>query len=149
MYSPKSGALMTTRMRSIGRLATGCMLGMLLLAGGHAAQLEAQKSTAGGVTVAATPQDLSPSAPAWDFKVVLDTHSQDLSDDLVKSSVLVDDQGGRHAPTSWEGAAPGGHHREGTLRFKPISPRPQSVELQINRSGEAKQRTFRWTLSQP
>lgn len=112
-----------------------------------AAGLDTQKNTERSVTVAVTPQGLADGAASWDFKIVLDTHSADLSDDLVKSTILVDSGGNRHAPAAWEGAGPGGHHREGVLRFKPISPRPRSVELQITRSGEASPRVFRWQLN--
>lgn len=118
----------------------------LLAAGGFAAELGVQRSSAGGVTVAITPQNLAASAKSWDFKVVLDTHSGDLNDDLVKSSLLLDGVGGRHAPLAWDGAPPGGHHREGVLRFKPVSPQPQSIELQIKRAGETAPRSFRWQL---
>lgn len=112
-----------------------------------AAELDAQKSTDRGVTVAVTPQSLADGAGSWDFKIVLDTHSVDLNDDLTKSAVLVDSGGKRYMPVAWDGAGPGGHHREGVLRFKPISPRPQSVELQIARNGEAAPRAFRWQLN--
>lgn len=112
-----------------------------------AAELDAQKSTDLGVTVAVTPQNLADGAGSWDFKIVLDTHSSDLSDDLAKSAVLVDGNGKRYTPMAWDGAGPGGHHREGVLRFKPISPRPQSIELQIARNGEAAPRVFRWRLN--
>lgn len=112
-----------------------------------AVELDAQKSTDRGVTVAVTPRIPVDDGGSWDFKIVLDTHSADLSDDLVKSAILVDTSGNRHAPAAWEGAGPGGHHREGVLRFKPISPRPRSVELQITRSGEAAPRVFRWQLN--
>ena len=78
---------------------------------------------------------------------MLDTHSTDLSDDLTKSAVLVDGSGKRYMPVTWDGAGPGGHHREGVLRFKPISPRPQSLELQIARNGETAPRAFRWQLN--
>jgi hypothetical protein len=74
------------------------------------------------------------------------TPSQDLGDDLVKSAVLVDGEGRQYKPTAWEGAAPGGHHREGVLRFNPVSPPPQAIELQIRRPGEARTRVFRWEL---
>jgi hypothetical protein len=111
------------------------------------AELPTQKSADRGVTVAVTPQNLAAGAANWDFKVVLDTHSADLSDDLVKTTVLVDGSGRRYTPVAWDGAGPGGHHREGILRFKPISPRPPSIELQITRSGEAAPRTFRWQLN--
>ena len=118
----------------------------LFAAGGFAAELGVQRSSAGGVTVEITPQNLAAGAKRWDFKVVLDTHSAELNDDLVKSSLLLDGAGGRHAPLAWKGAPPGGHHREGVLQFKPISPAPQAIELQIKRSGETAPRSFRWQL---
>ena len=128
---------------------TALLSGMLitrLAAGLFAAELAGQRSSSGGVTVAVTPQNLAVSAKSWDFKVVLDTHSGELNDDLVKAATLIDDKSGRHAPVKWEGAGPGGHHREGTLRFNAIAPRPESVELQILRPGESKPRSFRWQL---
>jgi hypothetical protein len=118
----------------------------LLAAGAFAAELGAQRSSAGGVTVDVTPQNLAASAKSWDFKVVLDTHAGDLNDDLVKTATFLDDKGGRHVPVKWEGAGPGGHHREGVLTFKPVSPTPATVELQIKRVGEANPRSFRWQL---
>lgn len=117
-----------------------------LLAFNAAAQLAAQKNTAGGVTVAVTPANLVAGAKTWDFSIVLDTHSQDLSDDIARSAVLVDDRGNEFKALAWDGAAPGGHHRSGVLRFNAIEPRPQALELRISRPGEAKARTFRWRL---
>ena len=108
--------------------------------------LPAQTSSARGVAIKVTPRNLASNAGSWEFAIVLDTHSQDLSDDLVKSSLLLDGAGGRHSPTAWDGAPPGGHHREGVLRFKPVSPQPQSIELQIKRAGETAPRSFRWQL---
>lgn len=114
---------------------------------GSARELETKTSSAGGVTVKVTPKSVAPGVAAWEFGVVLDTHSQALEDDLVKSAVLVDSQGVRHAALAWEGAAPGGHHREGALHFKPLSPFPAAFELHISRSGEAQPRVFRWALN--
>lgn len=119
---------------------------VILAAGALAAELATQKSSAGGVTVAVTPLSLAASVKSWDFKVVLDTHSQDLSDDLVKTAVLIDDKGGQYVPLRWEGAGPGGHHREGTLKFEAISPQPNAIEMQVRRPGEPKPRSFRWQL---
>ena len=118
----------------------------LLVSASAAAQLAPQTRSQGGVTVAVTPTDLGSSARVWAFKIVLDTHSQDLSDDLVKSAVLLDGQGRESKPVVWEGAAPGGHHREGVLKFPAFKPLPESVELRIARPGEAAARTFRWQL---
>ena len=133
-------------MRSRLTLCISGFLFILLAAGVFAAELGIQRSSTGGVTVAVTPQNLAASARSWDFKVALDTHSQDLNDDLVRSAALLDDKGSRHPPVKWEGAGPGGHHREGTLTFKAISPLPAAIELQIQRPGESSPRSFRWQL---
>ena len=131
-------------------IVTGGAIGLsaALAASSEAANpnLPARTSSARGVTTKVTPGNLASNAGSWEFAIVLDTHSQDLSDDLVKSSLLLDGAGGRHSPTAWDGAPPGGHHREGVLRFKPVSPRPQSIELQIRRAGEDAPRSFRWQL---
>jgi len=113
---------------------------------GSTAALPARVSSEKGVTVTVKPGSFVGDAKTWNFEIVLDTHSQDLSDDLVKSAVLVDGEGREYAPTGWDGAAPGGHHREGVLRFNPVSPPPQAIELQIRRPGEASPRVFRWQL---
>ena len=129
------------------RVTIAVALAAGLLSGtGVFAQLEARTSTAEGVTVKVTPKVLAAEAAAWEFAVVLDTHTQELSDDLSKASAIVDANGARRSPTSWEGAAPGGHHREGVLRFEALKPRPAAVELQIQRPGESAPRSFRWDL---
>lgn len=137
------------RTRLIGGLLRAtlvCLLSAAIVLPAAAAELGAQKSTDRGVTVTVTPQNLSRGAKTWDFKVVLDTHSQDLSDDLTKSAVLLDESGRGYMPLAWDGAAPGGHHREGVLRFKPLAAQPQAIELQIMRPGEPAPRLFRWQL---
>jgi hypothetical protein len=119
---------------------------LFLAAGAAQAQLATQKNSANGVTIAVTPVNLVAGARTWDFGVVLDTHSQDLSDDLVKTALLRDDKGNEFRPVAWEGAAPGGHHRKGVLKFNPVAPTPQALELRIRRPGEAQARIFRWEL---
>ena len=108
-----------------------------------AAQLNTIKSAANGVTMVVAPQ-IKPGAGV-DFTIVVDTHSQDLSDDFLKSAVLIDSAGNRYAPIAWDGAGPGGHHREGVLRFAPL-PATSSLELQVTRAKEESPRTFRWQL---
>ena len=109
-----------------------------------ASTLPPQTTSASGVTVKATPQNLSDKS--WDFEIVFDTHSQELNDDLMKAAVLVAAGGATSAPVSWLGDPPGGHHRKGVLQFKSVSPMPASIELQIKRSGETAPRSFRWQL---
>jgi hypothetical protein len=105
--------------------------------------LPTQSSSAAGVTVKVTPRTLS--GGAWEFEIAFDTHTQALNDDLVKTASLLAD-GKPLAPASWQGDPPGGHHRKGVVSFKPVSPMPQAIELQIRREGEAAPRTFRWEL---
>jgi hypothetical protein len=123
-------------------------IALMLLAGAHAQTpaLAAQKSAERGVTVSVRPLDLSSAAKSWAFEVVLDTHSAELSDDLMKAAVLVDDRGVEHRPAGWKGDPPGGHHRKGTLDFAPVAPRPGVVELRVQRPGEPTARVFRWPL---
>lgn len=109
------------------------------------AGLAPQTSKAHGVTITVTPLSLSNEAKAWDFEITLESHTQELNDDLIGSSVLIGD-GMQAAPLGWEGTPPGGHHRKGLLRYKPISPAPRSLELQIQRPGEPIPRSFRWRL---
>ncbi|HEX8012304.1 MAG TPA: hypothetical protein VF814_15420 [Casimicrobiaceae bacterium] len=113
----------------------------------NAAELRAQESAEYGVTVAVTPLNVAAGAKAWEFKVTLDTHSQDLSDDLTKSAVLLDGTGASYKAVDWEGSPAGGHHREGVLRFKPPTAQPKSIELRVERRGEPQPRSFRWELN--
>jgi len=124
------------------------LAGAALIASGAgvAAELETRTSSAAGVTVSVTPNNLAPGAAVWEFAVTLNTHSQDLSDDLVKNAVLIDAKGGRHSALAWDGAPPGGHHRKGVLRFKGLAAVPGAIELEIRRPGEPAPRGFRWTL---
>ncbi|MDD5325640.1 MAG: hypothetical protein PHR71_10115 [Polaromonas sp.] len=105
-----------------------------------------QSSSELGVTVKVTPKSIGSPDSRWEFAVVLDTHSADLSDDLTQSATLTTDDGRTFKPVSWAGAAPGGHHREGVLAFEVSAPRPSAIELRIDRPGESAPRTFRWQL---
>ena len=119
-------------------------VGLLAMAGPAAAQkLSAQSSSAGGVTIKATPRTLS--GGAWEFEIVFDTHTQELNDNLVKSASLLAD-GKPLAPAGWQGDPPGGHHRKGVLKFNGTAPGPQAIELTITRPGEPTPRSFRWQL---
>lgn len=131
-------------MRFLGLLLTCAAL--LAPGAAAAAELGPRTSSASGVTVKVTPKRIAPDAAAWEFAVVLDTHSQDLGDDLLSNAALVDAQGGRHTPLAWDEAAPGGHHREGVLRFKGQRALPEVIELQIRRPGESAPRIFRWKV---
>ena len=105
-----------------------------------------QSSSEQGVTVKVTAKSIELPDSQWEFAVVLDTHSADLSDDLSQSATLTTDDGRTFKPTGWLGAPPGGHHREGVLAFDVPAPRPGAIELRIDRPGESAPRSFRWQL---
>ena len=120
-------------------LCLACLLA-LLATSVTAAPLATQSSTASGVTVKATPTAVT--GERWSFEIELETHSGDLSDDLVKSASLVADNGAALSPLDWRGDPPGGHHRKGTLEFKAVEPPPIRIELKILRAGEPAPRVF-------
>jgi hypothetical protein len=99
-----------------------------------------------GVTVKISPRTVAADLEIWVFSVVLDTHSQDLADDLTKTVVLLTDDGQQSQPLSWKGPGAGGHHREGVLEFVAPKPYPKAIELKMQRPGEADARSFRWTF---
>lgn len=109
-----------------------------------ASTLPPRTTSASGVTVKATPQNLSDKS--WDFEIVFDTHSQELNDDLMNAAALIAAGVAISTPVSWQADPPGGHHRKGILRFKPLAAQPPSIELQIKRAGETAPRSFRWQL---
>lgn len=111
-----------------------------------AADLAPRSSNLEGVAVDVTPKDVAPGAAVWEFSIALNTHSQSLTDDLVKTAVLIDSQGGRHSPIGWQGSPPGGHHRSGILRFKGLGAEADAIELRIQRSDEVEPRSFHWKL---
>lgn len=103
-----------------------------------------QSTTAHGVTVKVAPRSLGEGG-TWSFRFTLDTHSQNLDDDLLQTVVLVTDDGRELRPAAWKGAGPGGHHREGTLEFSVPEPAARAVELRMQRPGERALRSFRWS----
>lgn len=111
-----------------------------------AGALAAQSSVDRGVTVKVTPKVIGLAGTRWEFGVALDTHSANLSDDLMQSATLTTDDGRMFKPVGWTGSAPGGHHRDGVLVFDVPAPRPASIEVRILRPGETVPRSFRWQL---
>jgi len=121
-------------------LATALAISAAVVAG----SLPPRSDSRDGVTVSVKPRSLT--GAVWEFDVALNTHSQDLSDDLAKSAILIAEGGARITATGWQGDPPGGHHRRGVLSFAAPSPMPSAFELRVERPGEPAPRAFRWTL---
>lgn len=106
--------------------------------------LKTQTSNKDGVTVKATPVKLE--GAVWEFQLVFDTHSQELSDDMMTVATLVGPNGTQVKPTAWNGDPPNGHHRKGVLRFNALTPPPDVIELRIARPKESASRDFKWPM---
>ncbi|MBI2656117.1 hypothetical protein HYX03_00070 [Candidatus Woesearchaeota archaeon] len=85
---------------------------------------------------------VTPISPS-EFQIAIDTHSVELDFDLAGVSALYDDFGNTYKPLKWEGSAPGGHHRNGILKFSEINKNTKSIKLVIN---DGTEREFRWNI---
>lgn len=135
----------------ISLIAAGIILFFLLWSGGSLISPDAPRRTwepkldeQGPVSVEVAPEDLSPDAAVWNFKVILNTHSVELNEDMSASAVLTDEEGRGLGALAWEGDPPGGHHREGRLVFKSITPFPARLEVRIQNVGSIPLRIFEW-----
>lgn len=107
-------------------------------------ELETLTNSEGAVIVTVTPKNLSDKE--WGFLITLSTHSQELTTDLAKTTVLLDDKEKEYMPFAWQGDPPGGHHRSGILKFNPVSPQPRLMTIKIYQVGEIEERNFTWQL---
>lgn len=89
--------------------------------------LETQTVSAGKIDVKIEPAKVDDSGAT--FAITLDTHSVELSVDLTLATLDVD--GTAWAVAGWSGDEPGGHHREGELRFEPAGPATGTLTLTI------------------
>lgn len=94
----------------------------------NSAALPARAVTIGAVDVVIEPIRIDETAAV--FRVVMDTHAEELSADLATMSLLEVD-GVQWRGASWSGDPPGGHHREGKLTFEAGGPAAGSAVLSI------------------
>ncbi|MCX6813119.1 MAG: hypothetical protein NTV77_01350 [Candidatus Azambacteria bacterium] len=113
---------------------------------GNKQQWETKTNDQPPVIVSVTPIEFGKGAKLWKFDVAFNTHSGSLDQDITQIATLVDGKGNTYKPIRWDGAGPGGHHREGVLSFNPVQPAPAYVELKIKDVGGVNERSFRWNL---
>jgi hypothetical protein len=111
------------------------------------AAFKTQTVDGGSVSVAVTPQSLKLGAPL-EFDIAMNTHSVDLSNDMMKAVVLRDDAGKEYAPTAWDGPAAGGHHRSGKIEFAALTTSTRSIMLIVKNIAGVPERAFKWDLPQ-
>ena len=109
---------------------------------GGSAAFPTRAVTVGAVDIVIEPIRIDETAAV--FRVVMSTHTEDLSADLAITSVLEVD-GLEWTGAAWSGDPPGGHHREGELTFEASGPTTGSAVLSID--GFAAPVEAEWTLS--
>lgn len=105
-----------------------------------------QTNKEGQVSVEVTPVALAPADREWRFEVRLDTHSVALEADMASVATLTTPGGAAMNPVAWEGDPADGHHRKGSLVFKPVTPAPEAVTLTLRDIGPVPARSFTWSL---
>ena len=102
--------------------------------------LEARTVSAGEIDIEIEPRQLDDQGAA--FAVTLDTHSVELSMDLSAADLEV--AGTPWPIADWAGDGPGGHHREGELRFEAAGPATGTARLVL--AGFAEPVAVTWEL---
>ena len=106
---------------------------------------ERKSIDANNVRVEIVPIQLSPGQQIK-FKIRMQTHSVELSHDMVSVSILKDDNGREYRPLNWNGSPPSGHHRSGVLEFPALTGKPTAVTLVIKDIANVPERTFQWKV---
>jgi len=97
------------------------------------------------VRVDVRPVQLLPGKPAK-FEIRMNTHSGDLSQDLIAVCTLTDSSGQEYQPINWDGSPPGGHHRSGILEFSELGEEAKSITLVIREVADVPERVFNWSI---
>lgn len=135
------------------------IIGLIILAGAIAIFIAPEKSLmtkkttrelqagdVNGLTVTVAPKEISQNAPIWVFAITLDTHSGDLSQDIIQAASLIGQNGDEHKSLIWEGDLPGGHHRQGILKFNALKPYPQIIKFKFKGAGGSGETIFIWKI---
>ena len=148
---PTQIAMLTSEIRSVALTpTTDPSISTQLFSGSNANFELTRVDQQGEVIVNVTPLNLKPSGDTLEFKVILDTHSVELSMNPANHSTLITDTGMAIKPIAWDGPI-GGHHVSGRLTF-PVSVDGEFIlegatklTMEI-REVDAELRIFEWTL---
>ena len=97
------------------------------------------------VRVDVRPVQLLPGKAAK-FEIRMNTHSEELSQDMLAVVTLKDNKGREYQATNWKGSPPGGHHLSGVLEFPELDGNPESITLVIRLIADGPDRTFNWSV---
>lgn len=104
-----------------------------------AAGWQRQTVEVGRVEIQATPTVVDDTRV--EVRLVFDTHTVELGTDIAGTATLAV-AGREHRDGRWDGDGPGGHHREGVLRFAAGPSGSEPFELHL--AGFSEPVTFRW-----
>jgi hypothetical protein len=110
-----------------------------------ASAYQTQSNNQNSVRVDVRPVQLLPGRPTK-FEIRMNTHSGDLSQDLLAVCSLKDSSGREYRATNWDGSPPGGHHRSGVLEFPELGDAAQSITLVIREVANVPERVFNWSI---
>ena len=134
-------------MRRLNRLVAAAAVGGLVAAGCSGSDDDRASGSGwarrtvevGRVEIEATPLTVDDSGV--EIRLVFDTHTVTLDTDIAAVASLVASDVD-HRDGSWDGDGPGGHHREGVLRFADAQPGDEAFELRLDGFDEPV--AFRW-----
>jgi hypothetical protein len=138
-------AMITSKHSKIAQFVLLVTMVSLATLTADASAYKAQSNSQNRVRVDVRPVQLSPGKPAK-FEIRMNTHSGDLSQDMVVVSTLKDSSGREYQPTGWNGSPPGGHHRSGVLEFPELEDAAQSITLVIREIADVPERVFNWSI---
>ncbi|HCM38100.1 MAG: hypothetical protein UV61_C0009G0038 [Candidatus Gottesmanbacteria bacterium GW2011_GWB1_43_11] len=108
---------------------------------------QTRENSGGNVTVSITPVRLTPGTQPQ-FQIAFETHSVELDFDVAKITTLTDQQGQQFPIPIWDGAPPGGHHRQGILTFpQTLNTSVKSLNLTLTDIAGIPERKFTWDLN--
>ena len=129
----------------ISHFASLVMILFLVTLAADALAYKTKSNKENRVRVDVRPVQLSPGKPAK-FEIRMNTHSGDLSQDLIAVCTLTDSSGREYRPINWDGSPPGGHHRSGVLEFSDLGGEAKSITLVIREVANVPERIFNWSI---
>ena len=129
----------------ISHFASLVMILFLVTLAADALAYKTKSNKENRVRVDVRPVQLSPGKPAK-FEIRMNTHSGDLSQDLIAVCTLTDSSGREYRPINWDGSPPGGHHRSGVLEFSDLGEEAKSITLVIREVANVPERIFNWSI---
>jgi len=129
----------------ISHFASLVMILFLVTLAADALAYKTKSNKENQVRVDVRPVQLSPGKPAK-FEIRMNTHSGDLSQDLIAVCTLTDSSGREYRPINCDGSPPGGHHRSGVLEFSDLGEEAKSITLVIREVANVPERIFNWSI---